>query len=263
MMCDRLARPQPAHHGHAFPQALVTLALHGPALARDVLVERFAAADGEPEPFRIHLTERRRSLGDNRRVIPPAGRVHAAEGQTRRLERGTEPRPRETALPLLLNPRVEVVRAHGSGEARLLGEPHIFKKLARRVLLVRAVIAETHHRSQSPEGLDRPDLSDLRLLLARRAIVADLSGRIPSRPRPLRNRFVWCRSLSISGNWTPIRIGCYNILRLRGVIGVSQELLFCRVPIDFRRPDGPASPDPQVVGPCCKSLALRRHLILL
>ena len=65
----RLAGEQGAHDVDAFAQARVAHRLLGPAIAGDVLVHRFAAAERDPEPPGKHLGERRRGLRDDRRVI--------------------------------------------------------------------------------------------------------------------------------------------------------------------------------------------------
>src|SRR5688500_10787677 len=65
-MRDRLALPQGAHDVDALAETRVAFGLRRPRGSSDVLVERFAAADGQPEPAGEHLTEGRGRLGDDR-----------------------------------------------------------------------------------------------------------------------------------------------------------------------------------------------------
>jgi hypothetical protein len=69
----------------ALAQACVARRLGRPALAGDVLVGGFAGAERDPQSPRKQLRQRRRGLGDDRRVIPLAGGVDDAEWQRRRL----------------------------------------------------------------------------------------------------------------------------------------------------------------------------------
>src|SRR5690606_26449842 len=142
---DRFTGPQRAHDLDRLEQPRVALALRRPGNPADVLVQRLAAADGQPEALRKHFGKRRGGLREHGRVITPARRADTAEVEVRRAERSAEPRPREAALPLHRCPRMEVVRAHGGVEARLLRAPHVFEERARGVLLVRGVIAVTRH----------------------------------------------------------------------------------------------------------------------
>ena len=145
VVADLLAGEQGAHHRDALGETLVADVLGGPTVAGDVLVGGLAGSEGHPEPAREHLGERRRGLGDDRRVVALAGRVDDAERQLGRRHRRAEPRPREARLALALTPRREVVRRHRGVEPRLLGELHTTQQLARWDLFVRGVPADDGH----------------------------------------------------------------------------------------------------------------------
>ena len=107
---------------------------------------------------REHLGERRRGLGDDRRVVALPGRVDDAERQRRRGHRRAEPRPGEPGLPLPRAPRREVVRRHRRVEPGLLGAADGGEQLAGGDLLVRGVPADDRHGVSpcpSPASLNR------------------------------------------------------------------------------------------------------------
>jgi hypothetical protein len=93
----------------------------------------------------VHRAEGGCCLGDDRRVVALTGRVDDAERQARGLQRRAQPGPGEGRLALPLAPRREVVRAHGCGEADLLGQLGGGDEIARVDLLVRGVEAEDRH----------------------------------------------------------------------------------------------------------------------
>src|SRR5690554_5653379 len=61
----------------------------------DALVHVLAAAEGGPEPARVHRLERSHRLRDDRRVVALAGGCDAADGQFGRLQCRAEPGPGE------------------------------------------------------------------------------------------------------------------------------------------------------------------------
>src|SRR5687767_6345313 len=146
VMRDRLSAPERTHYLDTFEEASVPLRLWRPSLPRDVLVERLTAAGRDPEAAREHLGEGRRRLRNDRRVVAVTGRVHHAKRERRRLESGTEPRPREAAVSVFVEPGVKVVGAHDAFEARRLRGADVAEQLAGSVLLVRGVISNQRHR---------------------------------------------------------------------------------------------------------------------
>ena len=142
---DLLAREQRTHDVDALAQPGVARRLVRPALARDVLVGGLAGAERDPQPPREHLAHRRRRLGDDRRVVALAGRVHDAERQRGRRHRGAEPRPGEARLALALAPRREVVGGHAALEPGGLRRAGDREQHAGRDLLVRVVQADDRH----------------------------------------------------------------------------------------------------------------------
>src|SRR5204863_2407848 len=100
---------------------VVALVLGRPRVARDVLVDGFAAAEGGPEPAREHQPQGRDRLRDDRRVVALTGGVDDPEAEPRRRESGAEPRPGESGLALPHAPRLEMVGAHRGIEPRALG----------------------------------------------------------------------------------------------------------------------------------------------
>src|SRR5215211_7605309 len=93
----------------------------GPVIADDVLVQRLARAEAEPEASRVHSFQRRRTLGDYGRMVPKARRGHArTETEVRGGTQSAHPGPHEGALTLIRGPGMEVVRGHDRAEPRLL-----------------------------------------------------------------------------------------------------------------------------------------------
>ena len=78
---DLFAGEQGPHDLHALGQAGGAHRLVRPAITGDVLVRRFAGAEGDPQPAGVHLQQGRHGLGDDRRVVALAGRVDDAERQ--------------------------------------------------------------------------------------------------------------------------------------------------------------------------------------
>ena len=115
-----------------------------PVAADDVLVERLARAEPEPEAAREHGPERRGRVGDDRRVVAEARAGHAGpEGEAGpRAERAHE-RPGEGALALLRRPRVEVLADHEPGlEAGVLGRRAPVEQVGRMELLEHRGVAD-------------------------------------------------------------------------------------------------------------------------
>src|SRR5205814_8999886 len=88
----------------------------GPLTADDVLVERLACSQAEPEPAREHRAEGRGRMCDHGGAIAEAGAGHGRPERERRAqpERAHE-RPREAGLALLRGPRMEVLGDHETG----------------------------------------------------------------------------------------------------------------------------------------------------
>jgi hypothetical protein len=140
-----LACEQGPHDVHALAQPCVPLGLRRPRLAGDVLVGRLAGAERDPQAPREQLAQRRRGLGDDRRVIALTRRVDDAERQLRRLKRRTEEGPGEAGFALTLAPRREVVGRHRGAKAGGLGLADVLQQAARRDLLMRTVQADDRH----------------------------------------------------------------------------------------------------------------------
>src|SRR5690606_38929496 len=148
-VADLLAAPQRAHHLGRLAQARVAAVLGRPGLAGDALVERFAAADRQPEAVAVHHGEGRRRLRDHRRVVAAARGVDHAEWQRRGRHRRAQPGPGVAAVALRAAPGVEVVRAHRRAEPGLLGALDQAQQGVGRELFVRGVVADPGHGAQS------------------------------------------------------------------------------------------------------------------
>ena len=125
----------------------------GPAVAEDVLVERFAAADAEREPPVVQDAAGRRGLSDDRRMDPDrrtgdAGGDGQARGRAERADHG----PHEARVALLVVPGVVVVGDPERVEAGLLGLLGLLDQLARVVLLAGEEIADLHTSAPYPTG---------------------------------------------------------------------------------------------------------------
>ena len=94
--------------------------------------------------MRIHLGQGRGGLGDDRGVIALSWGVHGSEAELRRLQRGSEPAPREAAVTLAQAPGREVIGAHRGLETRSFGGEHVAQQATRGMLFVRAVISDEH-----------------------------------------------------------------------------------------------------------------------
>ncbi len=107
-----------------------------------MLVQRLARAEPEPETPRIHRFERRRRLGDDRRVVPEPRRGYAGpETEVSGSTQGAEPTPHKSALPLIRGPGMEVVRGHYRSEPRLLRYLAVLQQIRRMKLLEHRRIA--------------------------------------------------------------------------------------------------------------------------
>src|SRR5690606_29343653 len=115
----------------------------------------------------------------------------------RRLERRAEPGPGEPALALRVEPWMEVIGAHAGGEPGALGEPHVLEQPARRVLLVRGVIAEGRHRlgpqpaAGNADGGSAPDRC-FRMVLSRMEPVRQRCKRHATAAAAARSRTATC-----------------------------------------------------------------------
>ena len=87
-----------------------------PLATDDVLVERLAGTQAEPEAAREHGAQRGGRVGDHRGVVAEAGAGdRGAELEAVRCAQGAHERPRERRLALLRGPRVEVLADHEAG----------------------------------------------------------------------------------------------------------------------------------------------------
>ena len=119
---DDLPREEPADDLDGLHQDAQAGRGLGPVIADDVLVQRLARPESEPEASRVHRFERRRPLGDYCRMVAEARRRHArAEAEVRRRAECAHPGPNEGALTLIRGPGVEVIRGHHGTEPRLFG----------------------------------------------------------------------------------------------------------------------------------------------
>ena len=145
VVADLLAGEQRTHDVDALAQTRVADVFARPAIAGDVLVGRLASAERDPEAPWVHRGERGSGLRDDRRVVTLPWRVDDPEGQSRPLQCGAQPRPRERRVTLPFAPRREVIRAHRGREADLLGELGCLQEPGRMNLLVRGMEAECRH----------------------------------------------------------------------------------------------------------------------
>ena len=117
----------------------------GPAVAEDVFVERFAAADAEVEAALVHDAAGGGGLGDHGgmdadRRAGDAGR----HWEARRFGERSDHRPYEGAVALLVVPRVVVVGDPERVEARLLRLLGVADQRARVVFLAGEEVADLH-----------------------------------------------------------------------------------------------------------------------
>ena len=118
-----------------------------PRAPDDMLVERLAGAQPQPEPAGEHGAQRRRGVGDDGGVVAKAGARHRGPERQRRPrpERAHE-RPREGALALLRGPRVEVLADHEPGrETGVLGLRAPVEQVGRVELLEHRGVADRRH----------------------------------------------------------------------------------------------------------------------
>jgi hypothetical protein len=125
-----------------------------PLAADDVLVERLAGAEPQPEPTGEHRPERRRGVGDHGRVVAEAGTGDSrSEAQRRPQPQRPHERPGERRLALLRGPGVEVLRDHEAGaEPRLLGLRTPVEQVGRVELLEHGRVADRRHEVLQPVG---------------------------------------------------------------------------------------------------------------
>ena len=128
----------------------------GPVAADDVLVQGLARADAEPGAAGVHRLERRRRLGDDRRVEPERRAGHAgAEVAGGALADSGQHVPHEGGLALLRHPGLEVVGGHAAGEAVLLGQRGQLDRLGGVELLQHGGVADgeiAHGTTLVPAG---------------------------------------------------------------------------------------------------------------
>jgi len=125
-----------------------------PAIAEDVLVERLAAADAEPEPAGHERRRRRRGVRDDAGMRADRGARHRGHPAhlVGRLSERAEHGPHERALALLVVPRVKVIGDPGRAKPRLLGMAGVADDLAGGKLLAGEEDADLGHG-----GLPLPD----------------------------------------------------------------------------------------------------------
>jgi len=147
MMALLAALPQQADHLDSLLEHLQAHVGLGPAVAQDVLVERLAAADAEPEAPLVHDRASRGGLRDDGRVDAHGGAGDAGgDRQLGDLSERPDDRPHERAVPLLVVPRVVVVGDPQRMEARLFGAPRLVDELTRPELLTRQEAPDPHRR---------------------------------------------------------------------------------------------------------------------
>jgi hypothetical protein len=131
---DLLTAPQGTDQlyrlGHLGPAELIVRPLAG----RGILVQRFARSYTEKSTVRSHTSDRRRSLSDDRRMIPQRGTGNArAQNDFARLGgRRSEPSPYKACLALFA-PRMEMITHIDAIETGLLGGYCVVEKVARRI----------------------------------------------------------------------------------------------------------------------------------
>ena len=140
-MGDSLTRKECADDLDALGKPLVALSLVGPIAAGDRFIDRLAAPERNPRPPRIHFTDRRDRLSEDRGVISVTGCGDDPDGKAGRLERRAEPRPCKTRLTLLLAPGMKVIGRFCASKPCRFGKLHVSKELTWRELLVARVIA--------------------------------------------------------------------------------------------------------------------------
>ncbi len=118
-----------------------------PFAADDVLVQRFAGAKAEPEATGVHGAERRRSVGDDRRVVAEPGTGdRGAEREAGALAERAHEAPREGGLSLLRRPRMEVLADLEAGvEPGGFGLFGPIEQIRRMELLEHACVPDLRH----------------------------------------------------------------------------------------------------------------------
>src|SRR5215212_2664784 len=133
---DDLPREEPADDLDGLHKYAQTGRRLRPVIPHDVLVQRLARAEPQPEAPRVHRLQRRRTLRDDGRMVAEAGWGNArAEAEVRGRTQRAHPRPDEGALTLIRGPRMKMVRSHNRTEPRLLGNPAPVQQLRRMELL--------------------------------------------------------------------------------------------------------------------------------
>src|SRR5207237_7909378 len=121
-----------------------------PAVAKDLLVERLAAAHPEAEPALEEPLGGRGRLGEHGGVNPYGGTGHTRRHLETGLRRdGADDGPHEGALALGLRPGVVVIGDQHRREPGLLGLARRAEQEAGPVLLAREEAAHSRHREPS------------------------------------------------------------------------------------------------------------------
>ena len=151
-----LAAPEQSHDLDGLFEHLEPLAGGGPAVAEDMLVEVLARPHTEEESPRHHVGGRRRRLGHDCGVDPDR-RTGDAGPEPQLVRRGgdaADHAPDERALPLPLDPGMEVVGDQCEREAVLLRAPRMAEEVERAMLLAREGVAEFHRTGSVPWPAD-------------------------------------------------------------------------------------------------------------
>jgi hypothetical protein len=130
-----------------FFQAFVALVGPRPTSADHMLVEVFTRTEAEGEPTIGQQPHGRRLLGDDRGVVATGRTGHV--GHQFKLVGGltgcSEHGPGVRAVPLLVEPRGEVVTDHRESESGLLGCGRVADQLCRAGLLAHQGVSDAHH----------------------------------------------------------------------------------------------------------------------
>jgi hypothetical protein len=137
--------PQPPHDLDRLLQHLQPYVERRPDRPEDVLVQRLARTDTEPEPPVQQDGAGRGRLRDDRRV-DPHGRAGDSGGHRQLAHLGdrTDGRPDERTLALFVVPRMEVVADPQPVEPGLLGQARLLDQFGGCVLLAGQEVSDFH-----------------------------------------------------------------------------------------------------------------------
>src|SRR5438477_7238578 len=146
-MALQAALPEEPDHGDSLFEHLLADVRRRPSAANDVLVEVLTCPNAEEETILEHEGDGGGGLRDDRRVdaYTRARDARADAKPFRGLRDSAEDRPHEGALPLRVDPGMEVVGDQSEGEAGLLGLRREFDERARAVFLTGELVAELEH----------------------------------------------------------------------------------------------------------------------